>query len=178
MAFVDYHGCTSQGARSTSSSSIGPRPIRASNFSDLEGIESPRKAPEGTSIGTVSQALDILRRAALSEPIPREHGVALARAVMSSTALGRLCLAVLDEGQARALVELASVMCREIAGATPPDPLPWLLVEAGQLSMWKKAGHESARPFREVSGSAPPRLRRVPTYYPRPEPNVVYAYAR
>jgi hypothetical protein len=35
---------------------------------------------------------------------------------MSSTALGRLCLAVLDEGQARALVELASAVYREIAG--------------------------------------------------------------
>jgi hypothetical protein len=64
----------------------------------------------------VPQALDILRRAALREAIPREQGVALARAVMSSTSLGRLCLAVLDEGQARALVELASAVCREIAG--------------------------------------------------------------
>jgi hypothetical protein len=35
---------------------------------------------------------------------------------MSSTALGRLCLAVLEDGQARALVELASAVCREIAG--------------------------------------------------------------
>ena len=67
-------------------------------------------------IGAVPQALDILRRAALRDPIPREQGVALARAVMSSTALGRLCLAVLDEGQARALVDLASAVCQEIAG--------------------------------------------------------------
>jgi len=67
-----------------------------------------------------SQALDILRRAALREAIPREHGVALARPVMSSTVLGRLCLAVLDEGQARALVELASAVCREIVCVKDP----------------------------------------------------------
>jgi hypothetical protein len=76
----------------------------------------------------VPQALDILRRAALRDPIPREQGVALAREVVSSTVLGRLCLAVLDGGSARALVELAAAVCREAAGgeaaAEGPDGEP------------------------------------------------------
>ena len=66
--------------------------------------------------GAVSQALYILRRAALREPILREQGADLARAVVNSTSLGRLCLAVLDGGSARALVELAAAVCREAAG--------------------------------------------------------------
>ena len=48
---------------------------------------------------------------------------------MSSTALGRLCLAVLDDGQARALgrARLCGVSLRV---ATLPDPFPWLLVQS------------------------------------------------
>jgi len=107
----------------------------SNDYRDLRGTERYQKGPEGVETGEVPQAvpisspaspgpedlaeeaLELLRSAALREPIDGLRAAQFAKTLLAESEIGRLAIQVLEGGPhaARALVELAAMVSRRQA---------------------------------------------------------------